>query len=136
MLQECKLFASNLMRGNEQSQTLGKMVTHIAHSFEHNPTELQRVYSQLDAMRPELAKISHRSYGLADNDILPGFDPEGFRGYIDYFGILLDKSKEIAAAMGGINQNWVYSLGLVLYYIYVSIFEPALFAQVVKIFNL
>lgn len=135
LLGECNNIASQLMRGNEQSKTLGKMAAYIADSFENNPDELRRIYAEIEGMREELSKISHRSYGVAKDDILPGFDPEGFRGYLQYFGILLDMPKEVAGAMGGINHNWVYSLGLVLYYIYVSIFDPPLFSRVVDVFG-
>lgn len=127
--------AIRLNGGSPESISLSALISRISFLLRNDPRELDLVFRNVSSLHDELGKVSHRSYGLTDDNVLPGFDAAGFKAFIKMFEVLMDNPNGVSSLFG-VSPAVVRSLGLLLYYIYVSIFERPLFLKIQGFFGI
>lgn len=137
LIDECNKIASDLMRVNGRGKALGKLTSAIANSIEKDPNELRNIYDKIMGFRSEIFGYNRFSRIPENPKVVPvpGYDPEGILAYVNYFDYLMRNSLEISKSIEGIDTNWVYHFGKVLYYIFV-LSESDVFPELLSLFNI
>lgn len=127
--------AKDLIKGDEKSKSLGLMISEISRMFENDPRELQRVFVLVDEEKKELEKISALTYNLTRDFIPKGLDKDGFIKFRDLFSVMMDNPEKIADAIG-MTTRTIYTTGVFLYYLFLSLFDDVMFSKIKSYFNI
>jgi hypothetical protein len=121
--------ANDLLRGDAKSKTLALMISDIARLLEYDPAELHRIFLLVQNESDSLRKISELTYGL-DKDFIPdGLDSDGFFKFRDLFSVMLNQSEEVSNSLG-IPARTIYTTGVLLYFLFISLFDMSMFNKI------
>jgi hypothetical protein len=119
--------SSDLLRGDDRSKALALMIADTARLLEYNPGDLQKIFVLVQGEMDSLGKIAEITYKLDSEFIPEGLDPQGFIKFRELFSVMLNQPEEVAASLGIPSVTVVYSTGLLLYSLFISLFDTDMF---------
>ena len=124
--------AVELNKGNGDSQRLALIVSEISRLLIENPLKLDKIVNSID--EDSMKKLSERTRDFPDNYVPEGYDAEGFRMYDALQGAFIG-NPEGYSKFFSVPERVIYSLGVMLYYIFLSTLDESEFVKMESLFG-
>lgn len=124
--------AVELNKGDDDSQRLALMVSEVARLLVDDPLKLDGIVNSVD--KKDLERISKITYDFPDDYVPNGYDPEGFKMFSALQESFLGNPAGVANFFS-VPENSVYSLGVTLYYLFLSTLDESAFSRMESLFG-
>jgi hypothetical protein len=127
------VMAVALNKGNDDSQRLALMVAEMSRLLIENPLKLDEVIKSVDT--PTMKRLARITEDFPDNYAPEGYDPEGFRMFDSLQGAFLGNTEGFAKLFS-LPPNIIHSMGVMLYYFFLSTLDESEFAKMEALMGL